>query len=125
MNDFVNDCVPADTQGHICRKISLKQYDLWPFASLNPIPSFSYSLTHIPVLVNVLKGLGVVDGKDTEEALPCPHILIPHGTVLLLTCSVQDVQQARLSINHYLLSVRVLWVKRKKTEVCQICEGAI
>ena len=76
-------------------------------------------------MVNIFKGLGVIDGKDTEESLPCPHVLIPHGAVLLLTCSVQDVQQARLSINHYLLSVRVLWVKRKKTEVCQICEGAI
>ncbi len=61
-----------------------------------------------PIVVNVLEGLGVVDGKDTEEALPCPHILIPHGAVLLLTCSVQDVQQTRLPVNHYLLSVRVL-----------------
>lgn len=59
-------------------------------------------------MVNVLEGLGVVDGKDTEEALPCPHVLVPHGAVLLLTCSVQDVQQTSLSINHYLLSVGVL-----------------
>ena len=44
-----------------------------------------------PVLVDVLKGLGVVDGEDTEETLSCPHVLIPHGAVLLLTCSVQDV----------------------------------
>ena len=59
-------------------------------------------------MVNVLEGLGVVDGKDTEEALPSPHILISHGAVLLLTCSVQDVQQTRLSVDHYLLSVGVL-----------------
>lgn len=65
-----------------------------------------------PIVVNVLKGLGVVDGKDTEEALSCPHVLIPHGAVLLLTCSVEDVQQTRLSINYYLLSVRVLAEKR-------------
>ena len=45
-----------------------------------------------PIVVNVLKGLCVVDGKDTEKALPRPHVLIPHGAVLLLTCSVQDVQ---------------------------------
>jgi len=58
--------------------------------------------------VNVFKGLGVVDGKDTEEALPCPHVLIPHGAVLLLTCSVQDIQQTRLPIDNHLLSVGVL-----------------
>ena len=58
--------------------------------------------------MDVLEGLGVVDGEDTEEALSCPHVLVPHGAVLLLTCSVQDVQQARLSVNHHLLPVRVL-----------------
>ncbi len=62
----------------------------------------------IPVVVNVLKGLGVIDGEDTEEALSCPHVLIPHGAVLLLTCSVQDVQETRLSVNHHLLPVGVL-----------------
>jgi len=71
-------------------------------------PSFFASLLYTPVLVNVLKGLGVVDGEDTEEALPCPHVLIPHGAVLLLTCSVQDVQQAGLPVNHNLFPVRVL-----------------
>ncbi len=58
--------------------------------------------------MNIFEGLGVVDGKDTEETLPCPHVLISHGAVLLLTCSVQDVQQTRLPIDHYLLSVGVL-----------------
>lgn len=77
--------------------------------TLSPPSLFrSYTHTHTPVLVNVLKRLGVVDGKDTEETLPCPHILVPHGAVLLLTCSVQDVQQTGLSINHHLFSVRVL-----------------
>ena len=71
-----------------------------------------------PIVVNVLKGLGVVDGKDTEEALSCPHVLIPHGAVLLLTCSVQDVQQTCLSVDHYLLSVGVLKEEevRKRSE---------
>lgn len=59
-------------------------------------------------MVNVFKGLGVIDSKNTEKAFPCPHVLIPHGAVLLLTCSVQDVQETRLSINYYLFSVRVL-----------------
>lgn len=63
---------------------------------------------YVPVKMHVLKGLGVVDGKHTQKALSCPHILISHGTVLLLTCGVQDVQQTRLSVNHNLLSVRIL-----------------
>lgn len=62
----------------------------------------------VPVEVNILKGLGVIDGKDAEETLSRPHVLIPHGTVLLLTCRVQDVQQAGLPIDHHLFSVRVL-----------------
>ena len=62
----------------------------------------------VPVQVNVLKGLDVVDGEHTKEAFPCPHVLVPHGAVLLLTCCVQDVQQTRLSVNHHLLPVRVL-----------------
>lgn len=62
----------------------------------------------VPVEVNILKRLGIIDGKHTEEALSCPHILISHGAVLLLTRSVQDVQQAGLSVNHHLFSIRVL-----------------
>lgn len=64
-----------------------------------------YMFLNTPVLVNVLKGLGVVNGKNAEEALPCSHVLIPHGAVLLLACSVQNIQQAGLPINHHLLSV--------------------
>ena len=43
-------------------------------------------------MVDVLKGLGVVDGEDAEEALAGPHVLVPHGAVLLLARCVQDVQ---------------------------------
>lgn len=58
--------------------------------------------------MDVLEGFSVVDGEDAEETLSCPHVLVPHGTVLFLTSSVQNVQQTRLAINHHLLSVRVL-----------------
>ncbi len=68
--------------------------------------------------MNVLKGLGVIDGKHTEEALSCPHVLIPHGAVLLLTCSVQDVQETRLSVNHHLLPVGVLQTNQHQTQAC-------
>lgn len=70
-------------------------------------------------MVNVLKRLGVINGKDTEEALPCPHVLISHGAVLLLTCCVQDVQQTCLSINHHLLPVGVL----HKYDISQYVSG--
>lgn len=62
----------------------------------------------VPVKVYILKGFDVVDGKDTEETLSCPHVLVPHGTVLFLTCSVQYVQQASLPIDHHLLPIGVL-----------------
>ena len=71
----------------------------------------------VPVEVHILKGLGVIDGKDAEETLSCSHVLIPHGTVLLLTCSVQDVQQTGLTIDHHLFSVRVLQSNVVATQV--------
>ena len=36
-------------------------------------------------LSDVLETLGVVDGEHDEEALPRPHVLVPHGAVLLQT----------------------------------------
>lgn len=68
--------------------------------------------------MNVLERLDVVDGVDAEEALPRPHVLVPHGAVLLLTRSVQDVQQTRLSVDHHLLPVRVL--RRTTTIACTL-----
>ena len=32
------------------------------------------------VLIDILKGFRVIDSEDTQEALPCPHVLVPHGT---------------------------------------------
>lgn len=61
-----------------------------------------------PVLVDILEGLGVVNGEDAEESLPRPHVLVSHGAVLLLPRCVQDVQQTGLSINDHLLSVGIL-----------------
>ena len=58
--------------------------------------------------MDVLKGLGVVDGEHAEEALAGPHVLVPHGAVLLLAGRVQDVQQTRLPVDHHLLPVGVL-----------------
>lgn len=61
-----------------------------------------------PVLVDVLKGLGVVNGKDAQESFPRSHVLVSHGTVLLLPRRIQDVQQTGLSIDDDLLSVGIL-----------------
>ena len=69
----------------------------------------------VPVQVDVLEGLAVVDGEHAEEALSRPHVLVTHGTVLLLACRVQDVQQARLTVDHHLLPVRVLQNKAPST----------
>jgi len=66
-----------------------------------------------PIVVDVLKGLGVVDGEDAEEALAGPHVLVPHSAVLLLARRVQDVQQTRLPVDHHLLPVRVLEKSRE------------
>jgi len=62
----------------------------------------------LPVGRDVLERLDVVDGEYDEESLPGPHVLVPHGTILLLTSGVENIQEARLSIYHHLLPVAVL-----------------
>lgn len=62
----------------------------------------------VPVEVNICKWLAVIDGKDTEEAFACPHVLVSHGTVLLLSSCIQYVQQTGLTIYNHLFSVRIL-----------------
>lgn len=62
----------------------------------------------IPVEVDISKGFTVVNSKHAEKPFPRSHVLVTHGTVLLLPRRVQDVQQARLAIDHHLLSVRIL-----------------
>lgn len=63
--------------------------------------------------MHILERLYIIDGKHAEKALAGPHVLIPHGAVLLLTCSVQDVQETRLAIDHHLLPVRVLYGEKR------------
>ena len=40
-------------------------------------------------VVDVLVALGVGDGVDQHEAVPLTHVLLPHGTELLLPRCVQ------------------------------------
>lgn len=67
---------------------------------------------NVPIMVNVLEGFSVINGKDAEETLPCPHILVSHCTIFLLTCSIQNVQEAGLPIDNHLFSIRVLQENR-------------
>ena len=62
----------------------------------------------VPVQVNICKWLAIIDGKYTEEAFACPHVLVSHGTVLLLSSCIQYVQQAGLTVYNHLFSVRIL-----------------
>lgn len=93
----------------------------WRFINIHPSihPCLPFA-SQLPVEVNVLKRFGVIDGKYTEKALSCPHVLVPHGAVLLLTCSVQDIQQTGLSIDHHLFSVRILQQKRSIIMIMQV-----
>ena len=67
-----------------------------------------HSLDLLSVGGDILETLGVVDGKHDEESLAGPHVLVPHGAVLLLARRVQDVQQTRLPVDDDLLPVAVL-----------------
>lgn len=66
----------------------------------------------VPVEVNICKWLAIIDGKYTEEAFACPHVLVSHGTVLFLSSCIQYVQQTGFTIYNHLFSVRILGVWR-------------
>lgn len=78
----------------------------------------------VPVEVNICKGFAIVDGKNAEEAFPRPHVLVSHGTVLLLASCIQNVQQTGFAIYNHLLSIRILggwkvgnrWAGREKKD---------
>lgn len=46
--------------------------------------------------------------RDDEDTKHAPNPLIPQRRVLLLTRRIQDLEHVRLSIDHRVLSVRVL-----------------
>ena len=73
------------------------------------LPFLLACLDLLPVLADGLETLGVVDSEDYEEPLPGPHVLVPHGAVLLLPGGVEDVEETGLSIYHNLLPVAVLY----------------
>ena len=60
-------------------------------------------------LVHLLEGLPLCQGEDEEEALPGPHVLLPHGAELLLAGRVEDVQPRHVVVDHALLRVGVLY----------------
>lgn len=66
----------------------------------------------VPELTDLIEGGPCGEGEDQQEALTSLHVLVSHGTVLLLSGCVQDVQEARDVINSDLLPVRVLngWI---------------
>ena len=60
-------------------------------------------------LVHLLEGLPLREGEDQEESLPRPHVLLAHGTELLLPGSVEDIQPGDVVVDHALLGVGVLY----------------
>jgi hypothetical protein len=58
---------------------------------------------------DLLETLAGSDVVDKQETLSCPHVLLAHGTVLLLAGGVENIEKSDLVVNVALLAVRV-WV---------------
>lgn len=56
-------------------------------------------------LLDFLKALLRSNAVYQKETLARSHILLPHCAVLLLTCSVENVEQCDLIVNDALLAV--------------------
>ena len=98
--------LPCHISGLLHVNITVRKVALVSHHHHRNLLSILHPLYLFPILGDVLETLGVVDSEDDEEALPGPHVLVPHGAVLLLACSVEDVQQTSLSVNNNLLPVR-------------------
>lgn len=57
--------------------------------------------------LDFFEGLAVVDGVDEQKAFTGAHVLLPHGRVLLLAGSIEDVQQGDFVVDDALLAVGV------------------
>ena len=53
--------------------------------------------------VYLVKRFHAINSKDAEKPMTSPHVLGPHGAVLLLSRSVQDVQHACLLVYDHLV----------------------
>jgi len=56
---------------------------------------------------NFLKRVPRGNGVHEQEALACAHVLLPHGPILFLSSSVENIQKRNLVVNNALLPVRV------------------
>ena len=54
----------------------------------------------IPVLLGLKEGMFVGDRVADDEPFAASHVLFPHRRELHLPGRVQDVQQARLTVDH-------------------------
>lgn len=58
-------------------------------------------------LAHLVETLPIINGKHQQEAVAGAHVLLSHGTELLLACGVQDVQPGRDAIHGADLGVGV------------------
>jgi hypothetical protein len=54
-----------------------------------------------------LEALAGCDVVDQKETLSCPHVLLAHGTVLLLTSGIENVEKSDLIVDVTLLAIRI------------------
>lgn len=96
------------------------RYSQWYKRVNEPWSFLSQSCCTVPVFdpqdelmepVHVLKAGLVSDGKDDEEAVPRPHVLLPHGAELLLACRVQHWGEANPSVLYPNFSISIFRFK--------------
>jgi len=58
--------------------------------------------------VDFIEGATRSDSINEKEALASAHVLITHGTVLLLTSGIEDIEKGGLTVDGDLLSVGIL-----------------
>lgn len=87
----------------LCQKsLSTNQYAFRVFHWLNLL------LADVNICKLFATDLLLFGDINEEDTLPCLHVLVSWGTVLL-SISVQGVQQAELAIHYHLLLVRILF----------------
>lgn len=77
----------------------LPEVRLVPHEDHRGVVGAAHSVNELLELANFVEAAPVRDGVADDEALPRPHVLVPHGSELRLSGRIQDVQVGRLIID--------------------------
>lgn len=67
----------------------------------------SFKVVFLPEISSCSKGFRFCNGEHAKKSLSATEVVVPNGSVVLLSCRVEDVDLDLFSIQNHLFSVAV------------------